>query len=136
MWQLWLIIFIIFLLMRYFYPHTSIFLFSLSACVTLIFAFFINNLILTTLLFILTLYFLNGIFLILRIKTAPLPTSFSRALCHQKGIVLKPPQSGFFEPGIARVNHHIWIISSNTILHKGQTVQVIAVEGVRLIVSP
>lgn len=136
MWQLWLIILIILLLTLYFYPNTSIFFFSLSACISLIFALFMDNLIITTFSFILTLCFLNSMHIILRAKATHSPISLSHALLHQKGIVLKPPQACFFEPGIMRIHHHIWMISSSTPLHKGQVVKVIEVQGVRLIVSP
>ena len=133
MWQLWLSIFIILLLMFYFYPNVSIFLFLIAACLTLILAFFKNNLIITKLFFILTQCFLNSLsFIFLR----QFYHSLSHTLLHQKGIVLNPPKNALFETGTLRIHHHTWIISSNVPLHKRQVVNIIAIQGIRLIVSP
>lgn len=135
MWQLWLIIFIILLLMFYFYPNVSIFFFLIAACLTLILAFFKDNLIITTLFSILTQLFLNSLSFIF-LRRFHHPVSLSHTLLNQKGIVLNPPQNALFETGTLRIHHHTWIISSNVPLYKGQVVNIIAIQGIRLIVSP
>lgn len=57
-------------------------------------------------------------------------------LVHKVGVVTQPIGGTLLESGAVRLNRDIWPAISDVPISKGTKVQVIAIEGIRLIVTP
>lgn len=139
MWQIWLIIVIILLISTYRYPRSFIFCFFIASIVSFLTSLFLNNLLLTCILFIVlascltfaTHYFLQNFFL----SKSSIPYN-SNTLINQTGIVIKTITNNPLESGLVRINNETWPATSHSIIPSGSPIQVIAIQGLRLLVIP
>ena len=139
MWKIWLIIAIILLISTYHHSTPLMFYPLIASSCTLIASFVLKNLlleILVTLILSCLLYLIATHFLHHTLqKTIPNLVN-TDSLINQVGIVTKAIGNTPLETGLVRLNNEIWLAFSSSSLQEGTSVQVISVQGVRLLVTP
>ena len=139
MWYIWLIAAIIFCVAEILYNGFFLIWFGIGSIVALICSFFIPNLIVQTIIFLVIS------FILLITLTKYMTKHFSQKdttptnihkLIGQKGIVIKTISQNTLEPGLVKVDGETWSAtsSSNTLLAEGTIVEIQDIKGVRLIV--
>ena len=139
MWQIWLLIVIIILLTTYRYPSSFIFSIFIASLCPFISSFILNNLLLETLIFIISTLLAASIHTLFLTHFHPLPKHIhtsSRCLIEQTGIIIKPIYNTPLQSGLVQINHETWPATSSSNLSEGLRVKVIGVQGVRLVVTP
>ena len=141
MWYIWLIAAIIFCVAEIIYSGFFLLWFAIGSIVALISSFFISNLFIQTLIFLIISFTLL-ISLTTRVtkkfsKKDTVPSNINK-LIGQKGLVVQNIGKNNLEPGLVKLDGEIWSATSTTDepLEKGMLVQVTDIKGVRLIVTP
>ena len=140
MWQIWLIIVGICLIIEIFTVGFLIFWFSIGALIAMLISFFTTNIIIQTTVFIITST-------ILIFATKPFVKKFSKdensiktnvySIIGKTGIVTEEINP-IHSKGQIKVNGEVWsaISDSNTIIPENSKVEILEVKGVKAIVSP
>lgn len=140
MWLIWLIIGIVFAIIEITYSGFFMLWFSIGAFVTLFFSFFISSIFIQCLFFFilstLLLVVLNKKVTAMFTKDKTFPTAID-SLIGKKGIVTASIGHDNFETGLVKLDGEIWtaISATDSSIEKGTTVNVVAIKGVRLVVS-
>lgn len=140
MWEVWLIIAIIFAIAAFCYSGFFLLWFAIGALVALISSLFLHNLLVESIIFLvisfillltLTQYFTR--------KFASKKTFVTNTdkLIGSRGIVTKCIGQNNLESGLVKLDGEIWsaISDSNEAIAEGSLVKVKAIKGVRLIVT-
>lgn len=139
MWQIWLIIVIILLIMTFRHPSSLIICFFISSILTFIISLFLNNLLLEILSH-LVLSLISHIFLSTHLSIFNLSSltfhATTDSLINQTGIVTKSINNHPFNTGLVYINKETWIASSIQPIKEGTSVRVTNVQGVRIHVTP
>lgn len=139
MWQIWFLIIIILLIAFYRYPSSLIFSFFITSIAIHFLSFILHNLLLECLLF-------TSVSLIIQtiINRVHLHLSHNRfnntinsnILINQTGIITKTINNSFLGSGLIRLNNETWCTIASSRIPKGTIVKVIAINGLRLTVTP
>lgn len=140
MWYIWLIAAIIFCIAEIFYNGFFLLWFGIGSIIALIVSFFVPNLVIQTVVFLITSFVL--LITLTKYMTKhfskndTVPTNIHK-LIGQKGLVVKTIGQNNLEPGLVKLDGETWSATSanNTVLEEGTVVEVQDIKGVRLIVT-
>ena len=140
MWEVWLIMAIIFAIAEIYYHSFFLLWFSIGALCALISSLFLHNLLLESIIFLIIsltlLLTLTHSFRRNFSNKKALATNTDK-LIGSRGIVIKSIGQNTLESGLVKLDGEVWaaISDSNDAIKKGSLVEVKAIKGVRLIVA-
>ena len=138
MWQIWFLIIIILLIAFYRYPSSLIFSFFITSIAIHFLSFILHNLLLECLFTSVSLIIqtiINRVHLHLSHNRFN-NTINSNILINQTGIITKTINNSFLGSGLIRLNNETWCAIASSRIPKGTIVKVIAINGLRLTVTP
>lgn len=140
MWEVWLIIAIIFALVEIYYNSFFLLWFLIGALVALITSLFLHNLLVESTIFLiisLTLLLMFTKYFTRKFSNKKTLAMNTDKLIGSRGIVIKRIGQNHLESGLVKLDGEVWsaISSSSNAIAEGSIVEVKAIKGVRLIVS-
>lgn len=140
MWEIWLIIAIIFALVEIYYNTFFLLWFLIGALVTLMTSLFLHNLLVESTIFLiisLTLLLMFTKYFTRKFSNKKTLVMNTDKLIGSHGIVIKGIGQNLLESGLVKLDGEVWsaISSSSNSITEDSIVEVTAIKGVHLIVS-